>query len=232
MEAVAEISRLIDREFGPGGKDLTGQPMSALVFVPPISRDRDDARSSVRRSILNNRLKKSYSSLQTSGYLAIDPATRDELWRISVRVAAFKDVDYGAFTDQLKEVVDPFVREFNAELEAELGLEPGSGKRVVADQPLVSVVYTGVIPIVYKAQRALLDSLIESTFWSFITITPLLMIVSRGILPGIAAMLPNTLPVLVVFGGMGWLGVSVTIGSMMSASIALGVAVPVGFCPR
>jgi predicted RND superfamily exporter protein len=38
-------------------------------------------------------------------------------------------------------------------------------------------------------------------------------------------MLPNCLPVLVVFGGMGWLGVPVTIGSMMSASIALGVAV-------
>jgi predicted RND superfamily exporter protein len=38
-------------------------------------------------------------------------------------------------------------------------------------------------------------------------------------------MLPNVLPILVVFGGMGWLGLSVDIGAMMSASIALGVAV-------
>jgi predicted RND superfamily exporter protein len=38
-------------------------------------------------------------------------------------------------------------------------------------------------------------------------------------------MLPNILPVLVVFGGMGWLGIAVDIGSMMAASIALGVAV-------
>jgi predicted RND superfamily exporter protein len=38
-------------------------------------------------------------------------------------------------------------------------------------------------------------------------------------------MIPNTLPVLVVFGGMGWLGIPVDIGSMMAASIALGVAV-------
>ena len=38
-------------------------------------------------------------------------------------------------------------------------------------------------------------------------------------------MLPNVLPVLVIFGGMGWLGIAVDIGSMMAASIALGVAV-------
>jgi predicted RND superfamily exporter protein len=89
----------------------------------------------------------------------------------------------------------------------------------------ISTVYTGVVPIVYKAQRALLDSLIQSTFWSFVTILPILMFVSRGFAAGLVAMLPNVLPVLVIFGGMGWLGLPVDIGSMMSASIALGVAV-------
>ena len=38
-------------------------------------------------------------------------------------------------------------------------------------------------------------------------------------------MLPNVLPILMVFGGMGWLGIDVDVGSMMTASIALGVAV-------
>jgi len=38
-------------------------------------------------------------------------------------------------------------------------------------------------------------------------------------------MLPNVLPVVMVFGGMGWLGIEVDVGSMMTASIALGVAV-------
>lgn len=38
-------------------------------------------------------------------------------------------------------------------------------------------------------------------------------------------MLPNVLPVLMVFGGMGWLNIDVDVGSMMTASIALGVAV-------
>ncbi|HMO87199.1 MAG TPA: MMPL family transporter, partial [Lacipirellulaceae bacterium] len=89
----------------------------------------------------------------------------------------------------------------------------------------VDVVYTGVVPVVYKAQRELLNSLIESTLWSFSTITPLMMFVCGGVLAGLVVGVPNALPVLVVFGGMGWLGIRVDIGSMMAASIALGVAV-------
>src|SRR2546423_831074 len=89
----------------------------------------------------------------------------------------------------------------------------------------MGAVYTGVVPIVYKAQRALLDSLISSSVWSFLTITPLMMFISRSFWGGIVAMLPNVLPVVMVFGGMGWLNIDVDVGSMMTASIALGVAV-------
>ncbi len=89
----------------------------------------------------------------------------------------------------------------------------------------VDAVFTGVVPIVYKSQRKLLDGLIQSTVWSFLTITPLMMFVCRGILAGLVVMIPNALPVLMIFGGMGWLGWPVDIGSMMAASIALGVAV-------
>ncbi len=89
----------------------------------------------------------------------------------------------------------------------------------------IHVVYTGVVPLVYKAQRSLLDSLIQSTFWSFVTITPLMMFLSRNIVAGIVVMLPNILPIVVIFGGMGLLNIDVDVGSMMTASIALGVAV-------
>jgi hypothetical protein len=89
----------------------------------------------------------------------------------------------------------------------------------------VAAIYTGIVPIVYKAQRELLNSLIESTFWSFVTITPLMIFISRSLSAGLVAMLPNVLPVLMVFGGMGWLNVDIDVGSMMTASIALGVAV-------
>ena len=98
-------------------------------------------------------------------------------------------------------------------------VDPNSPKR------WVSSTYTGVVPIVYKAQRALLQSLVESTLWSFLTITPLMMFVSRSFNAGFVAMIPNVLPVVVIFGAMGWLNIPIDIGSMMSASIALGVAV-------
>jgi predicted RND superfamily exporter protein len=104
-------------------------------------------------------------------------------------------------------------------------IRPPAEEAIPAQQSGIIAVYTGVVPIVYKAQRALLENLIQSSFWSFVTITPLMMLVCRSILGGAVVMLPNVLPVLVVFGGMGWLGVPIDIGSMMAASIALGVAV-------
>jgi predicted RND superfamily exporter protein len=170
-------------------------------------------------------LQQSYDSLLQSGYLRIDPVDGAELWRVSLRLAAFRDVDYAQFSSDLRRVVDPVVAKYNEDGVSH-PFHPGQRQSTkVGERPRLTAVYTGVVPIVYKAQRALLDSLMQSTFWSFATITPLLMFVSRGARAGVVAMLPNVLPVLVVFGGMGWLRLPVDIGSMMSASIALGVAV-------
>ena len=58
---------------------------------------------------------------------------------------------------------------------------PASDGLPAAIRHSVAAVYTGVVPIVYKAQRMLLDSLIQSTFWSVITITPLLMWIARSV---------------------------------------------------
>ena len=102
---------------------------------------------------------------------------------------------------------------------------PGIAREASDGTPSVAAVYTGVVPIVYKAQRTLLDSLIESTFWSLITIAPLMMFISRSVWGGALSMLPNVLPVLIIFGAMGWMQVEVDVGSMMTASIALGIAV-------
>jgi len=310
--------------------------MPALVyvlFIPPLPVQRQGTTSVIRRSVTESKIEASYDELLSSGYLRIDPVDQAELWRVSIRVAAFQDVDYGRFSERLRQDVEPLLEAFrlrrkilaniaaarqgnsyvgatvlwwsqgNALAEqvssgprqdalattlrtllqrdrvrlverdqdvAEVTLtqldqlgqfdslvlaglvsdadvhvirdvipslvclrEPdetivdGASVQVVplADDTSISTVYTGVVPIVYKAQRALLDRLIQSTFWSFVTILPLLMFVSRGVAAGVVAMLPNVLPVLVIFGGMGWLGLPIDIGSMMSASIALGVGV-------
>ncbi len=213
---VDHIRTRIDVTFGDEGQNLISPSMSTAAFLPVLPSSSRGTAAGIRNRILNSKLEQNFESLVSSGYLTIDPQTGDELWRISLRVAAFKNVDYGRFAEEVKAVVDPLLSQASAKIAARPGL---------ADVTPIMAIHTGAIPIVYKAQRALLESLIESTVWSFLTITPLLMWATRGIAAGLIAMLPNILPVLAVFGSMGWLGISVDIGCMMTASIALGVAV-------
>jgi len=99
----------------------------------------------------------------------------------------------------------------------------------------LKVIYTGVVPIVFKAQRTLLTSLIESIAWAFVMIAVVMMVLLRSgrvsaknllnVRGGMLSMLPNVFPVVVIFGIMGHLRIMVDIGSMMTASVAMGVAV-------
>lgn len=119
--------------------------------------------------------------------------------------------------------------------------ERTSDASAASSQPVdISAIYTGVIPIVYKAQRTLLASLFESIFYSFIMISVVMAVLLRpwgepwsirntlNMRGGMLSMLPNVFPLVVVFGMMGHLAeydVKVDIGSMMTASVAMGIAV-------
>ncbi|MEQ8847359.1 MMPL family transporter [Botrimarina sp.] len=98
-----------------------------------------------------------------------------------------------------------------------------------ADEPppalQASTVYTGIVPLVYKTQRELLGSLFESIGWATVLIACVMMVVLRSPAAGVVSMLPNVFPIAMVFGSLGWLGIKVDIGIMMTASVALGVAV-------
>ncbi len=98
--------------------------------------------------------------------------------------------------------------------------------KVAADAPLpMGAVYTGVVPLVYKTQRELLVSLQESITWASGLIALVMVFVLRSPAAGLISMIPNVFPIIVVFGALGWLGIKVDIGIMMTASVALGVAV-------
>jgi len=212
MAIVSQVQSVLEERFGEKGEGIIGPSLSAVTFVPPLATGGRGISAVAEKAGTNTMLESSYQDLIRTGYLRVDPVDNSELWRISLRVAAFQDVDYGIFADEVRRLVDPLTHQYS---------KPWTRKHT----PMVSAMYTGVVPIVYKAQRALLTSLVESTSWSFLTITPLLMFVCRGMAAGLVAMLPNVLPILVVFGGMGWANYPVSIGSMMAASIALGVAV-------
>lgn len=370
LELVSMIENSIRSVFGERGLDVVGNSMSAATFVAEIPKPT----SPTPRRVAERRLERNYEQLLSEDYLKIDRGDQSELWRISLRLAALNDVDYGEFVDELKKAVEPILtacrvrgavlhkidtlRDGAGYMDSKvlvLGIErppagdgqtsgpenalrstssapPSSatadidlatyqtsvfahaldhllqtkGYRTtaraknfvqwldprsaaqVSDWPQfvkgfdcvvmggdqegfdsaviqehanafvdardhrfdparsktarqlgdpIRLTYTGVVPLVYKAQRTLLTSLITSIFWAFVMITPVMMLLLgnwrrphrltallnlRG---GLLSMLPNVLPVVMVFGVMGLVGISVDIGTMMTASLALGVAV-------
>lgn len=213
-ELVRDVIGAIGSEFGSEDQRLISRPISTLTFLPAIARSSGGISNRMRRTAMSSQFENSRNALRESGYWTIDPETGDEVWRISLRIAAFKDVDLERFTNDMRQVVEPILafRTMSTEPDA-VSLEG------------VTAIYTGSIPIVHKAQRELLQSLIQGSFWSFVTITPVMIFVTGGVLSGLLAMIPNLMPVVGIFGTLGWLGIPIDIGCMMTASIALGVAV-------
>ena len=321
METTLRVQEAIQKRFGEDSLGWVGRSLSAATFAPSLPTNGSSTKKMIERSVYNSTLESKREDFMKSGFLRVDQETGNELWRISLRVAAFAGVDYGQFVHELHDVVKPVLQaqgdrvQILRRLSAWSGDTKFVGKKVIlwdpeipdgesgqaisagkarADEisnllknarlkvaratidskamPLVqlqeledydaivlagafsnnevrtletalskiidlespdplqpkqwvSSVFTGVVPIVYKAQRALLTSLMESTLWSFLTITPLMIFVSRSFRAGLVAMIPNIVPVIFIFGLMGWMGIAIDIGSMMTASIALGVAV-------
>jgi predicted RND superfamily exporter protein len=134
-----------------------------------------------------------------------------DLWRISLRVWSLKkDIDYADFIKEVKDVVDPIIAEANEQL----GLET----------PSIEAVYTGMVPVVYKTQHELYRGLVYSFIASFFMIGIAMCVVLRSPIAGFLAMIPNLFPIFIVFGFMGQFGILIDIGTMMTASVALGIA--------
>lgn len=141
----------------------------------------------------------------------------DELFRITCRVKALTDVDYGEFVNELSKTIDPVVEDWLKENQL-------WDKNLSRDKQVVVALYTGSVPIVYKTQHELMNSLYKSIIYSFLTISCVMMILLKNFRGGLCAMIPNIFPVAVVFGSMGWLGILCDLGAMMTASVALGIA--------
>lgn len=159
-----------------------------------------------------------------------------ELWRISIRVWSLKkDIDYSAFIDNVRSVVEPILKETSDELVSDENAQadPASvaedfgeaHEHDIVYPAGLSAKYTGMVPLVYKTQHALILGLTDSIIMAFFLIAFIIMVILRSVAGGLVAMIPNVFPVTVVFGAMAWLGIQVDVGTMMTASVALGVAV-------
>ena len=127
----------------------------------------------------------------------------DELWRITAQVAIMSDLDYGDLTRDLDEIAQTVLK-----------YHPGGGH-----------VVTGMVPVFLRTQQAVLESLIRSFALAFVVIAVVMMFVLKSSGAGLITMVPNLMPVGVVFGLISWCGLSVDIGTMITASVVLGIAV-------
>ncbi len=367
VEAVSRISKVVRRTLGEQGQDVVGQSMSADTFLPPLpapSNGYSPVRSKFNRDLIADR-----DELLASDYLRMEKTgsyAGSELWRISLRVAALSNVDYGQFISTLRTAVEPVLRAYDtrdalmeqlatdssgqptkisgkdrvlvvgstkpallddidvvsadaqqiitgniymatlgellsgerirspgwldpssAESQIEVGSEKWNqliaavdavvwvggegveqqdlhGARRLIDgrtirhksvKPILTssnvpdvegsgalqVVYTGVIPVVYKSQRTLLTSLANSIGMAFVLIAAVMIVLlnpghfpfnffrpanlANGFAAGLVSMVPNIFPVLLIFGLMCHRGMEIDIGTMMTASVAMGVAV-------
>ena len=66
-----------------------------------------------------------------------------------------------------------------------------SATTALARNNSIGTMYTGLVPIVYKAQRTLLQSLKESTGWAFLAICIVMILVLRSPSAGLVSMIPN-----------------------------------------
>ncbi|MDP3937737.1 MAG: MMPL family transporter, partial [Deltaproteobacteria bacterium] len=91
--------------------------------------------------------------------------------------------------------------------------------------PETSVTVTGTMQLLNKTSGAIARGIVWSVLVAIAAISLLLCVYLRSVKLGLLAMVPNLVPVAVLFGVMGTLGVSLSTGTSIAASIALGLIV-------
>jgi uncharacterized protein len=88
-----------------------------------------------------------------------------------------------------------------------------------------SVVVTGMAPVFVRTLDYIVSSQIRSFALAFVVILGLICLLTRSLRLGLLAMIANTLPILLLLGGMGWLRIPLDISTVMIASVVIGIAV-------
>ncbi len=177
---------------------------SALTVFPPMPAMKS-LPVNMRSAMLNKGISLAKPAFRQMGTLR---ENKDgEVWRVTARVSALEPLDYGEILRGVRATID-------AELKADGNSLTG-----------VSISTSGIMPLVHQIQGQLLSDLFKSLMSALVVITITMTIVEAGLVRGIIAMASNVFPIIIAFGWMGWFQHSMDIGSVMTASVALGIAV-------
>lgn len=180
-----------------------GGVYSAMTFLPRWPEG-GSTKAVATRSVLRHRLENNLEQFAEQGVLFRD--SEETVWRLMAKVSAVSDKSYGELTDTIRSCVSNDLKDNTA-------------------TSIVRTEYTGLSPVMHETQVTLLTDLGYSFLSAIALITPVMMWMVRSVLGGLLIMIPNVLPVTLAFGIMGWMGWSLDIAGILTASIALGIAV-------
>jgi len=182
--------------------------VSVLNFLPRLPPQGGGIRAVSQRAALEGILERNPDRLRNLRFFnTVESGEPDAgyYWRISLRLSTQKKLDYAQMIADVKERIGNIERTGN--------------------YAAIRFDVTGGVPLVQQAQRMLLEDLISSFIMAFGLIAVTMIIILRGVVRGLLAMIPNVFPCVIVFGMLGLCGVPVDMGSMMTASVALGISV-------
>ena len=194
------------REVGAAVGALPGVTgvLSAATFLPDEPAG-GGVRAAARKAVVARKLEQGLAGLADMRIIReVDGA---QLWRVTARTSALSGLDYGDFLTEVRRRIDPLV-----------AAHDGSARGLAVE-------YTGVMPLVNAIQKTLLHDLFSSFLSACLVITVVMMVAERSVPAGLVAMVPNVFPMVLLFGLLGWSRLPLDIGSVMTASIALGMAV-------
>ena len=194
------------QEVGAALRDLpeVSGVLSAATFLPDLPAA-SGSRAAARKAIVARKLEANLASL--TDMRIIRDTGREQLWRVTARTSALAGIDYSEFLDEVRRRVDPVVVAHG-----------GAAHGLTAD-------YTGAMPLINAIQKTLLHDLFTSFLSACLVISLVMMVVERSVVAGLVAMIPNVFPMVLLFGLLGWTRLALDIGSVMTASVALGMAV-------
>lgn len=183
--------------------EVSGVLSAGTFFME--SDESSGTRRALRKALMARRLEAGLASLSDLRLVHVDAA--GEHWRVTARTSVLAGLDASSFLTRLRQQVSPII-------DAHDGAERG-----------ISFTSTGAIPMVQAIQRTLLHDLATSFLTACGVISLVMVFVQRSVVVGLLGMTVNVFPMLVLFGILGWCRVPLDIGGVMTASIALGMAI-------
>ena len=212
METSDAIDRLLlvrEAHIALSQQEDVGGVLSAVSFLPAVPKGKGLS-ATASRSVIRAQLVDPESAVRNLGFISRDEVA--EVWRIGFRLPMTTQSDYGSEIEAMGQAVAD-------------ALKVKFAQGDLKGTPNPEIVLTGGVQIAQKAQEILFRDLFTSFLSAFLVVAVVMMVLLRSIVGGLIAMIPNIFPTVGLFGYMGLTGLPLDIGSVMTASVALGIAV-------